>query len=72
MKKQNTVTQLELSDEDLSLIREAAYHVGKPVFQFVTEASVERAKQLLEWKRRVEAGELSCGCKIDACICDFA
>ena len=52
--KRGTSIRLELSEADLALIRSAAYQQGKPIFQFVTDATVERATEILRTPRLVQ------------------
>lgn len=42
-----TPIRLELSDSDLAAIRKAAHAEGKPIYQFVTDATVSRAREVL-------------------------
>jgi uncharacterized protein (DUF1778 family) len=55
MTKRGTPIRLELSDADLALIRSAAHQEGKPIFQFVTEATVARAMEILSKPRLVKS-----------------
>jgi len=46
--RRNTPVRLELTPEEIDLMRAAAYREGKPLWQFISDATMAHAKLVLQ------------------------